>query len=215
LRAAAPVALEAGARESGPRFGRAAFVHSFATSRDSHGMSGASALVLVAVSARALAASARRAGFAAIAVDAFGDVDTCAACRETVVVEHAMGGFATVELESVVARLSRRQAPVGIVYGSGFDDCPSQLVALARHAPLIGCSPQALARTKDPMFFAEACAQAGLAHPEIRFTRPTNSGWLIKRRGGSGGLHVAPAPPERDVAQRRVAIPFRRRRRPS
>ena len=172
-------------------------------------MSEAPALLLVAVSARALAASARRAGFAAIAIDAFGDVDTRAACRETVVVEHAMGGFAGVELESVVAPLSRSHAPAGVIYGSGFDDCPSKLEALARHAPLIGCAPEALARAKDPLLFAESCALAGLAHPELRFAQPPDSGWLLKRGGGSGGLHIAPASAERELApgeywQRRI-----------
>ena len=156
-------------------------------------MSGAATLLLVAVSARALAVAARRAGYAAIAIDAFGDGDARAACREMWVVENAVGGFAGVDLEPVLARACRAHAPVGIVYGSGFDDCPGALAPLARHAPLLGW-PGGLARAKSPRTFAADCRAAGIAHPRIRFAGPEAPGeWLVKRQGGSGGLHIAPA----------------------
>jgi predicted ATP-grasp superfamily ATP-dependent carboligase len=150
-------------------------------------------LLLIAVSARALATAARRARYAAIAIDAFGDEDTRAACVEVWKVEGAMGGFAGIALEPVVAQLCAAYAPQGIVFGSGFDDCPRALVALARHAPLLGRAT-ALRRAKDPRVFANACGAVGIAHPEIRTIEPeTPSQWLVKRRGGSGGLHVAAA----------------------
>jgi len=147
-------------------------------------------LLLIAVSARALAQAARRAGFAAIAIDAFGDVDAQAGCREMQVVGNAMGGFAGVDLTPHVARLSATHAPAGIVFGSGFDDGPEALEPLARFAPLIGRA-KALARCKDPQLFARDCAATGLAHPEIGLEPAP--GFLIKRRGGSGGLHIAAA----------------------
>jgi predicted ATP-grasp superfamily ATP-dependent carboligase len=149
------------------------------------------ALLLVAISARALAAAARRAGFMAVAIDAFGDEDTRAACDIWERVEDAMEGFAKVELEPIVSRLRRTCEPVGLVYGSGFDDCANRLMEIAQ-APLLGASPEALARTKDPQAFARSCEAAGISHPEIRFTAPElPARWLIKRRGGSGGAHIA------------------------
>jgi predicted ATP-grasp superfamily ATP-dependent carboligase len=164
-------------------------------------LSDAGVLLLVAVSARALAVAARRAGYAAVAVDAFGDLDARALCREMDVVENGMGGFAGIDLEPVVARLCAAHAPVGVVYGSGFEDCPDALATLARRAPLFGSSPRALRRAKDPEGFAAACAAAGLAHPEVRRTPPPSAAdWLVKRRGGAGGLHVAPASAERAPA---------------
>jgi uncharacterized protein len=148
-------------------------------------------LLLIAVSARALAAAARRARYVAVAIDAFGDEDTRATCVEAWKVEGAMGGFAGIALEPVVAQLCAAYAPQGIVFGSGFDDCPRSLVALSRHAPLLG-NPKGLWRAKDPRAFANACGEVGIPHPEIRAFAPEEpSQWLVKRRGGSGGLHVA------------------------
>ncbi len=166
----------------------------------------APALLLVAVSARALGQAARRAGFTPIAIDAFGDKDTRQACRATFVVENAMGGFAQTELADMVARVVRDHAPVGLVYGSGFDDCPERLAALNRWLPVLGCAPEALARAKDPRAFAAACASAGIDHPQIGFATPP-AGALLKRRGGSGGLHIQEAtraPGVEEYWQRRV-----------
>ena len=167
------------------------------------------ALLLIAVSARALAVASRRAGYAAIAVDAFADEDTRMACLETRKVEGAMNGFAGIALEPIVAQLCAAHAPRGIVYGSGFDDCPAALDALSRHAPLLGWSI-GLARTKDPRGFAQYCQMAGIKHPKIRDLRPEDpEHWLVKRRGGTGGMHIAPAQLGRVLApgeywQRRV-----------
>jgi predicted ATP-grasp superfamily ATP-dependent carboligase len=166
-------------------------------------------LLLVAVSARALAVAATRAGYAAVAIDAFGDEDARAICDEMVVMESAMGGFAEVELAPIVARLADAHAPIGVIFGSGFDDCPRRVADLASALPLLGASPAALARAKDPVFFARSCEVVGIAHPEIRLSPPdAPSQWLLKRRGGSGGLHVAHgaarAPGWDDYWQRRV-----------
>jgi uncharacterized protein len=57
--------------------------------------------------------------------------------------------------------------------------------------PLLGSSPKTMACAKHPLFFAQACADANIAHPEITFETPARpSDQLVKRRGGSGGLHV-------------------------
>jgi predicted ATP-grasp superfamily ATP-dependent carboligase len=172
-------------------------------------VSGRRVLIVAAISARALAVAARRAGFAAVAIDAFGDEDARAVCDAVEVVEKAMGGFAEVELAPIVARLTRAHAPAGLVYGSGFDDCPSRLAEISPFVRLFGAAPRALARAKDPWIFARSCGAAGLAHPEIRRSPPdAPSQWLIKRHGGSGGLHVAPgrsrSPKAGDYWQRRI-----------
>jgi uncharacterized protein len=154
-------------------------------------LTGELSLLVAGISARALAVAARRAGFAAIAFDAFGDLDTREACRETLVLENAIRGFANVDLMPAVAGRARDHAAIGFVYGAGFDDCPQRLAQVETTTPILGSSPKAMALAKNPRFFAKACADAKLAHPEIAFRTPDKpSGWLVKRRGGSGGLHV-------------------------
>jgi predicted ATP-grasp superfamily ATP-dependent carboligase len=156
-------------------------------------VTGRPVLLLVAVSARALAVAARRAGYEAVAIDAFGDEDARAVCNAMAVMENAMGGFAEVELAPIVAQLTDAHAPIGFVFGTGFDHCPSRLAEIAQALPLLGASPEAMARAKDPVFFARSCEAAGISHPEIRLSPPDAPWrWLLKRRGGSGGLHVAP-----------------------
>jgi predicted ATP-grasp superfamily ATP-dependent carboligase len=172
-------------------------------------VTGRPVLLLIAVSARALAVAARRAGFDVVAIDAFGDEDARAVCKAMEVMENAMGGFAEVELAPIVARLTDAHALMGLVFGSGFDDCPMRLAEIAKALPLLGASPEALARVKDPVFFARSCEAAGVGHPEIRLSPPDSPlEWLLKRRGGAGGLHVAPAtartPGRDDYWQRRV-----------
>jgi predicted ATP-grasp superfamily ATP-dependent carboligase len=148
-------------------------------------------LFVAGISARALAVAARRSGLAAIAIDAFGDLDTREASCETFVLENAIGGFANVDLTAVVAARAHDNAAVGFVYGAGFDDCPHRLAQVQSATSILGSSPKTMALTRDPRFFAQACAGADLAHPEIAFAAPDEpSRWLTKRRGGSGGLHV-------------------------
>ena len=176
-------------------------------------------LLLVALSARALAQSAARAGFSSVAVDAFGDEDARAACLELRVAPDVQTSFAHCDLDALVAPLVRAYQPAGIVYGSGFEDCPDQLIRLARHAPLFGAPPAAVAHAKDPIRFARACEAAGLAHPQVRTTCPSRpQDWLMKCAGGSGGVHIqnAAAPPpegapvywQRRVAGRSVSLLF-------
>jgi uncharacterized protein len=148
-------------------------------------------LLVAGISARALAASARRAGYASIAFDAFGDLDTRALARETYILQHAIEGFAKVDLQTAITAAARDPAVAGLVYTGGFEDCPERLAAVESVTSILGTDPRALARVKDPKIFAAACAEAGLAHPEISIEAPASpSSWLIKRRGGAGGLHI-------------------------
>ena len=154
-------------------------------------VNGRDVLLIVALSSRALAQSSRRARLTPVAIDAFGDEDARAACAELTVASGAAEGFAGVDLDALVGPLVRAFAPKGIVYGSGFEDCPDQLRRLAKHAPLLGASPATVAAAKDPVCFADLCAAFGLSHPEIATVRPFRpEKWLLKRAGGSGGLHI-------------------------
>jgi predicted ATP-grasp superfamily ATP-dependent carboligase len=150
-------------------------------------------LLICALSGRALAQSARRAGFHPAVIDAFADLDTrAAAVAWRRVALTADWRFDASALRSAAMELA--PPPVPLLYGSGFERDPALLAELASGRPLFGTSPEALARIVDPMAFAAACHNAGIPHPETQIEPPERpAGWLAKRRGGAGGGHVRPA----------------------
>lgn len=97
-------------------------------------------------------------------------------------------------------RLAEGRQVIGVVVGSGFEDRPRLLRALAGRHVLLGNPADVVSAIKNPFRFAETCARAGVPHPEVRRDPPTGGGWLRKRAGGSGGVHIAAS--TRRVGQR-------------
>ncbi|MGQ9366469.1 ATP-grasp domain-containing protein [Azospirillum sp. ST 5-10] len=146
-------------------------------------------VIVCALAGRALAAAAVRAGRRPIVVDAFADADTralAADCRRVAFTGRAL------------ARAAARLPPdVPVVYGSGFEGRPERLASLAAGRPLAGNPPDLVRAVRRPETLFPTLARLGIAHPETRRTPPRDRrGWLVKRPGGSGGLHVRPAAPE-------------------
>ncbi len=144
-------------------------------------------VVVVGLSARALAAAARRAGRRPAAIDLFADADTqqlASPCIRTNLDSDA--------LLKALARPDLQNLP--LVYGTGFEDNPSLLARIAEDRPLLGNSPAGVARVKDPFAFADLLERLGIPHPPVtdRLTGPTD-GYLLKRIGGSGGGHITAA----------------------
>lgn len=154
-------------------------------------------VLIAAYSGRALAASARRAGYEPLVVDAFGDSDTrqaAAGYRE--LPESLSGGFRAKPLLAALADLAAAapRKPIGLLLGSGFEDTPKLISTLSRHYRLLGNGADTVQRAKDPATLSSLLARLDLAHPETRLSPPGNSaGWLSKRTGGSGGRHIRPA----------------------
>jgi uncharacterized protein len=156
------------------------------------------AVLVCALSGRALARSARAAGFAPVVLDAFGDLDAreaAAAWRRVPV--GPRWRFRRAPLLAAAARLA--PPPIPLVWGSGFERAPDLLAELARGRPLWGTEPAAVRDAKDPIRFAAVARELGIPHPEVRSQAPENQrGWLCKRAGGAGGGHVhraGPRPP--------------------
>jgi predicted ATP-grasp superfamily ATP-dependent carboligase len=156
---------------------------------------GNGAVLIAAVSGRALAASARRGGYLPLVADFFGDEDTVATAQGQVTLGGEFArGFREHELMEALERLGSQHVPVGIVCGTGFEDRPQLLARLAQRWPLFGNSADRVARAKDPETFAALCRHCGIAHPRVSLSPPTaRNSWVAKRRGGSGGHHVAAA----------------------
>jgi uncharacterized protein len=166
-------------------------------------------VLIAAASGRALAAAARRSGYRPLVVDFFDDDDTRALASATAQVADPERGFAADELIAHLRQFAIGENPIGLVYGSGFEDRPEILESLTQHFFVFGNKAGIVAKAKDPCALAALCAKHGIPHPQIRFDRPHDpEHWLIKRRGGGGGIHIRSAEesagPE-DYYQRRVA----------
>jgi len=150
-------------------------------------------VLIVGLSGRALAASACRAGYLPIVLDAFDDLDTqaCTLASERVPIDDAWN-FDEGRLLAAALRLA--PPPVPLVWCSGFERTTGLLEKLARGRTLYGNDAATAARIKDPFAFAARMAELGIAHPEVRRNPPGDpEGWLIKRVGGAGGAHIRPA----------------------
>ena len=151
----------------------------------------------VALSARALAVAARRAGRRIVVADLFGDTDTRASAEASLVVDGDFDdGFDAAALLAAAERLAPAASPprCGLVYGSGLESHPELLAQLAIGRRLFGNAPATVARTKNPRAFFALLDRLDLPYPAISYAPPPDpAGWLMKRIGGSGGGHVGPA----------------------
>ncbi len=148
--------------------------------------------LIVATTGRALARSAWRSGHRVAVLDLFADRDTrdyATVCQRIPTADWDLDAAATVRAANEICPV-----PVPLVTGSGFENQPALLDALARGRKLFGNSSEVVAASKDPRHFFTILDRLGIAHPETSLTFPANpSGWLAKKIGGSGGTHVRPA----------------------
>lgn len=144
---------------------------------------------------RALAASARRAGYLPLVVDGFGDQDTrTIAAGLRVLTAATKSGFRKTSLLAALDELVGEAAtpPIGIVLAAGFEDRPDLIGEIAARYTLLGCGAGTVRAAKDPAAFFPLLDELGILHPETRTTPPASgTGWLSKRIGGSGGGHIA------------------------
>jgi predicted ATP-grasp superfamily ATP-dependent carboligase len=151
-------------------------------------------VLIAAVSGRALAAAASRAGYRPLVVDLFGDLDTQALAAASVREPGGLSrGFRRDRLLPALEDLAAARAPVGLVYGTGFEDRPALLQAVADRYPLLGNSPATVRKVKRPVALAALCRRLGIPHPPMSRDGAGEGPWLEKRAGGSGGGHVRPA----------------------
>lgn len=166
-------------------------------------------VLIVALSGRALAQSARRAGLVPIVLDRFADLDTLEVAELALRIAPGRAGpLATGPL----LRAARTFAPppIPLLVGGGLEGRLGVLESLVRGRELLGNSPETVARAVDPFALAPLCRALGVPFPVTRPDLPADrAGWLVKRHGAGGGWHVRPAeavarPHPRDYVQRRV-----------
>jgi predicted ATP-grasp superfamily ATP-dependent carboligase len=123
-------------------------------------------VLVVGLSARALSAAARNAGFEPLAADLFGDLDLQEIAEGSMLIDGDLeAGLKWPSLIAAVETLAADRNPVGLVCGSGFEDRPFLLERLSRRWPLIGNSAEAVARAKDPALLEAICRKLNIPHP--------------------------------------------------
>ena len=160
------------------------------------------AVGVVALSARMMAESARRGGFATTAIDVFGDTDTRAAAKAW----WSAGDAQALRLEEdrvvrALEALVREPAVVGWIPGGGFEAAIDMLARCARVAPLLGNRPETFAAVRTARAFFARLAALGIDHPDVAWERPDDARrWLVKDAHGSGGWHIRAATEDRRVS---------------
>src|ERR1700722_10839144 len=152
-------------------------------------------IIVAAYSARSLACSAIHAGFAALSIDVFGDGDTREMSFASVKLDGGLSqGLTPDKVACAVETLISAYDPVGLVYGAGFEHQPETIAAIARRTRVFGNDAEVLKRPKDPVALARVCEANGVRHPQVAFAPPDEPElWLMKRKGGAGGAHIAAA----------------------
>ncbi len=144
----------------------------------------------MAVSARALAESAARAGYRVAAVDGYGDLDLLARAR-ALSLRRDLGVPYSARAAVVAAR--RVACPV-VAYGSNLENHPRELRRLAAGRGLWGNPPDVLARVRDPLELTRALRRRGMPGPRVAASAAEadrRSEWLVKPRRSGGGHGVA------------------------
>lgn len=134
------------------------------------------AMVLVGGSVRAATESARRAGLAPIAIDAFGDRETRQAAEHWMPLKQ--------NPPSELADLCR--LPIRVA--GGLAEPYPWLMGLCSRQP--GSNGRLLEQVDDPEFLSRMADHSGTRFPPTRTSGVGPAGWLLKRRSSSGGLGV-------------------------
>lgn len=167
-------------------------------------------VLIAAVSARALAQAARRAGYRVLAADFFEDLDSKASCARTAALPGGLHrGVDADAVPDALRKLAGGDAIAHLVLGSGFERLPDLVDRLAGQFALAGSSGDTIRRVKQPEALAADCAALGIPHPALSRDPPSDpENWVAKVAGAAGGNHVqnaeAGAPTEGGYFQQRL-----------
>ena len=165
---------------------------------------GGERVVIVGVSTRAFVESARRAGFAPVSVDAFGDLDQ-KQDAENIGMRRDLGRAYAAAAAVAVAR--RLEAPAA-AYVANLENHPRAVTRLARGRELLGNPATVLDRARDFATLAGVVRRAGAQVPMTLGPgegAPPGRKWLRKPMRGGGGGGVRELPPGGSVSASELA----------
>jgi uncharacterized protein len=147
--------------------------------------------LIIARCGRALALSAKRAGYKVSVIDCFSDEDTKSVSESVFQIQYHESGFDIDELVEHVNTILSNSPNLKIILGTGFESNFQVLDCLCKLAPVLGNSKESISAVKDPKSFFEILKKYSISHPEFLFTRPADSKkFLIKKISGMGGDHI-------------------------
>ena len=150
-------------------------------------------ILILGASARAAAASARRAGLEPFAVDLFADRDTQLLCEQ-------VWRCPPDEYPAGLFRLAEQVPPMPWMYTGGLENYPDLVGELAGRRELWGNGPDVLRTVRDPWYLRASINATSITWPEcLRPGDPIPAGrWVRKDRQSSAGLGVSWAAPAGD-----------------
>ncbi|MBU2560577.1 ATP-grasp domain-containing protein [archaeon] len=146
-------------------------------------------LLLCAASARALAESAKKAGYEFASLDFFGDVDTKEAGRNYSLREFG-DSYSTESLYNRALGLDFTH----VVYGAGFENYPELVEGFEKRALVVGNDSKTLRHVRDWRNFFSNLEKAGIKFPKTEIVRAGNAqvsnGKILKSKKTGGGHRI-------------------------
>lgn len=131
-------------------------------------------------------------GWQPLAVDRFGDLDTRRLSLDWVTVApNDQGQWLGESLLQAAEAMIERHSPVGWIYGSGLESCPTVIEAISRHCSLFGNPAPVVDLCTRPRAFFSLLDRLHIAYPPVAWKLPSAPDqWLFKRGRSHGGLNV-------------------------
>jgi predicted ATP-grasp superfamily ATP-dependent carboligase len=147
--------------------------------------------IIIAISGRALAVSANRAGYRVIVADCFADEDTSSVSEAVYQLQYTDDGFIEEELLTTIEKILSPASNAKLVIGSGFESQPDLIDKLAELAPVFSNNKKTIIKVKEPSSFFPMLKKYAISHPKTMFSRPDLSeNYLIKKNAGIGGINT-------------------------
>lgn len=146
-------------------------------------------LLLCAASARALAESAKNAGYEFASLDFFGDIDTKEAGKNYSLREFG-DPYSTENLYNRALKIEFTH----VVYGAGFENYPEFVRGFEENSTVIGNDSKTLKGVRDWRNFFACLEKAGIPFPKTEIVRaadaPVMEGIILKSQKTGGGHRI-------------------------
>ena len=148
--------------------------------------------IIVSISARALAESAKQSGFNTVSIDYFADEDTNQYSDKVYKLNSNVDGYNEDELLQLIQKCLKSHPNAKLVLGTGFESKPKLIQTLQTLVTTFSNSFDTINTLKNPLTFFPLLEKHGIAYPLTQTQKPNQpEGYLLKKIGGEGGAHIS------------------------